>query len=259
MLYYQMMGFMEGDRPRADYDLPLPPPDTASLFLDFDGTLVDIADRPDGVVVPPLVPAFLEMAQKRLAGRVAIVSGRSVAQLEAFLPDFDGPLIGSHGAERRIAGETTQAREFDADRIDVLQRMVTDFASLHPAFLVETKPTGVVLHYRQAQEQGALALRFMDSIAAAADGFRLQPALCAYEIKPDSVGKDIALADLFDTAPFAGTTPVYAGDDLTDEPALAWAADQGGAAIKVGEADTVAAHRLPSPQALLDRLGAWLA
>jgi trehalose 6-phosphate phosphatase len=208
--------------------------------------------------VPDAVPALLDRAMSKLDGRVAIVSGRSISDLEAFLPGFDGAVIGSHGAERRIDGEVTVA-EFDAETIATLQRIVTDFARIQPAFLVEPKPAGVVLHYRQAQEHGAEALHFMDALVSAAPGFRLQPALCAYEIKPDTVGKDIALADLFEAAPFAYTIPVYAGDDLTDEPALDWAASMGGIAIKVGGAETTAAHRLKDPIALRERLERWLA
>ncbi|WP_371156875.1 trehalose-phosphatase [Jannaschia sp. 2305UL9-9] len=259
MLYYQMTGFMGGDKHADGHTIAMPGHADAALFLDFDGTLVDIAARPDGVTVPPEVHALLDKACDRLSGRVAIVSGRAVSELEAFLPDFKGPLIGSHGAERRVDGKTQQTQDFDQAIIATLQRLVTDFASLTPDFLVEMKPTGVVLHYRQAQEQGALALHFMESLASAATGFRLQPALCAYEIKPDSVGKDIALTGLMGQAPFSGATPIYAGDDLTDEAALAWAADLGGTAIKIGGAETVAANRLPDPATLISRLDEWLA
>jgi trehalose 6-phosphate phosphatase len=259
MLYYQMTGFMEGDRPKPDLCLDMPRTEDAALFLDFDGTLVEIADTPDGVVVPDAVPAILSRAMDRLDGRVALVSGRSVAALERFLPAFEGTLIGSHGAERRVDGQTSHTAEFDRTVIETLQRLVADFASLRPSFLVEPKPTGVVLHYRQAQEHGALALHFMDSLACAAEGFRLQPALCAYELKPDTVGKDVALAALWEDAAFAGKTPIYAGDDLTDEPALEWVESKGGVAVKIGGADTAATHHLPDPAALRERLEKWLA
>ncbi|TFL18916.1 trehalose-phosphatase [Jannaschia formosa] len=237
----------------------MPDPDRAALFLDFDGTLVDIAQTPDGVVVPEELPMLLARAMDRLDGRVALVSGRNISDLERFLPGFEGTLIGSHGAERRVDGVRSPADDFDQEKIATLQRLVAEFANLQPSFLVENKSTGVVLHYRQAQELGALALHFMDTLAAAADGFRLQPALCAYEIKPDSVGKDIALTDLFARPPFADCLPIYAGDDLTDEPALAWAEERGGTAIKIGGADTVCAHHLPDPAALRALLERWLA
>jgi len=259
MQFYQMTGFMEGDPLPPDNSLALPHPDNAALFLDFDGTLVDIAQTPDGIAVPDTLPGLLCRAMERLQGRVALVSGRNIADIELFLPDFEGVVIGSHGAERRIDGVVSPVDDFDRDKIAILQRLVAEFAKLQPSFLVENKATGVVLHYRQAQELGALALHFMDTIAAAAEGFRLQPALCAYEIKPDTVGKDIALIDVAGRAPFAGATPFYVGDDLTDEPALAWAAEQGGTAIKIGDAESVTPHHLKDPAALRALLERWLA
>ncbi len=260
MLYYQMTGFMEGDAPPSPMErLHLPDTAEASLFLDFDGTLVDIADRPDGIRIPDRLHGLLARAFDRLDGRVALVSGRTVDELRAFLPRFEGPLIGAHGAERWVEGRMERAGEFDADRIAGLQRLVADFAVLQPAFLVENKPTGVVLHYRQAQEQGALAMHFMESLVAASDGFKLQPALCAYEIKPDGVGKDIALAALLDNPPFAGSRPVFAGDDLTDEPALELVQARKGVGIKIGTAESVARYRLSDPAALMARLETWLA
>ncbi|WP_298429890.1 trehalose-phosphatase [uncultured Jannaschia sp.] len=260
MQYYQMTGFLGGPDPctqKAD-DIDLPHPDTAALLLDFDGTLVDIADRPDGITVPDDLADLLARAMDRTNGAVALVSGRTIDDLVDFLPGFDGTLIGAHGSEFRVAGERFPAADYDHDTIERLQRLVEDFGALRPEFLVEPKPTGVVLHYRQAEALGALALHFMESLADAAEGFRLQPALMAYEIKPDSVGKDIALDRLLGDGPFAGRTPIYAGDDLTDEPALELVRARGGAAIKIGDAETVAAHRLADPTALRALLDGWL-
>ncbi len=261
MEYYQMTGFMGGDDTVAA-DLTsrdLPDPANATLLLDFDGTLVDIAERPDGITVTDRVTALLDRALDRLDGRVALVSGRSVATLEGFLPGFAGTLIGTHGSDMRHDGRQEAIATFDRDTVARLIRIADDFAALRPEFLVEHKPSGVVLHYRQAEEHGALALRFMESLAMAADGFRLQPALMAYELKPEGVGKEIALERLLGMPKFAGTVPIFAGDDLTDEPALQLVADRSGVAIKIGTAETVAPARLPGPDALLDLLEGWLA
>ncbi|MEM7641216.1 MAG: trehalose-phosphatase [Pseudomonadota bacterium] len=261
MLYYQMTGFMGGtdDTCNACRAMDLPSPDKTALLLDFDGTLVDIADKPMNVVVPDATRALMARAWDRLDGGMAIVSGRTIDDLEHFLPEFEGPLIGTHGAEMRLDGKRSQTAEFDQAVISRVQRLVQDFGALRPEFLVETKPTGIVLHFRQAEPQSALALRFMESVAAAADGMRLQPALMAYEIKPDTVGKDIGLKTLLDRPEFQGRIPVYVGDDLTDEPAIQLAQDRGGVGIKIGEAETVARHRLAVPADLVRCLGAWLA
>lgn len=260
MQYYQMTGFMGiTDEPaEAVGDFRLPDPDQSALYLDFDGTLVEIAERPDDIDVNPAMTNILARAMDRLDGRVVLVSGRSVATLQKFLPDFKGALIGTHGAEMYIDGVYSKLAEFDEDMVRRLCRLADDFAKLRPSFLVEHKPSGVVLHYRQAEECGALALRFMESLAMAADGFRLQPALMAYELKPECVGKDTALTRLMERLPFRGKTPIYAGDDLTDEPALQLVEHRKGYAIKIGEAETVASHRLPDPKSLLLKLEEWL-
>ncbi|CTQ31455.1 trehalose-phosphatase [Jannaschia rubra] len=260
MLFYQLTGFMGAseDDTIACKAPHLPDPSTASLLLDFDGTLVEIADRPDGIVVTDKVRYLLRHASERLEGRIALVSGRSIEDLQRFLPDFDGPLIGTHGAEMRIDGERTETEKIDHSTVSRLIRLAEDFGALRPEFLVERKPSGVVLHYRQAEDHAALALRFMESLAMAADGFRLQPALMAYELKPENIGKDVALRKLLAMPPFAGTTPVFIGDDLTDEPALDLVQEMGGFGIKIGEAETVARHRLADPSGLIGCLEEWL-
>ena len=236
----------------------LPEPSKATLLLDFDGTLVNIADRPDGIVVTDEVMDVLDRAMTQLDGRVALVSGRSVEALEGFLPDYRGTLIGTHGSEIRLDGTHEHTVEIDHATVAHLIKLTHDFTTLRPEFLVEDKPTGVVLHYRQAAEHGALALRFMESLAMAADGFRLQPALMAYELKPEGVGKDIAIRRLLEMPRFEGTTPIFAGDDLTDEPALQLVGDLGGTAIKIGKSETVASSQLADPAALLKVLDDWL-
>ena len=187
------------------------------------------------------------------------MSGRTIDDLERFLPKFGGVVVGTHGAELRINGERTQPQDFDLDTVGHLQRLVTDFVALRPEFLCEMKPAGVVLHYRQAEDLAGLALRFMENLVSASSGFRLQPALMAYELKPETVGKDIGIKSILLRPEMAGTVPVFAGDDLTDEPAIRVVQERGGVGIKIGEAESVAHHRLASPSALLDRLEAWLA
>jgi trehalose 6-phosphate phosphatase len=260
MMYYEMTGFVGNTSgPDEETDkVRLPDPGQAVLLLDFDGTLVDIAERPMDVKVTDAARDLLSRAVDRLEGRVALVSGRTIDDLEYFLPDFEGPLIGTHGAETRFDGVRAPTAEFDMATIGRIQRLVQDFGALRPEFHVETKPTGIVLHYRQAEAQAALALRFMESVAAAADGMRLQPALMAFEIKPETVGKDMALMRLLERADMAGRVPIYAGDDLTDEPAIALAQERGGVGIKIGEAETVGHYRLPDPAALIAKLGGWL-
>lgn len=261
MLFYEMTGFMSGHETEDEdgADIGLPAIEDACFLTDFDGTLVDIADRPMDVVVPDGLPDLLRRLHERMNGRVALVSGRSIEALEHFLPDFPGAIVGTHGAETRIAGIHAPADDFDLATVSRLQRLVEDFVALQPGFLMEKKPSGVVLHYRQAEDRAGLALRFMESLAGAAESFRLQPALMAYELKPDSVGKDIGIEKLLSLPGWEGKTPVFCGDDLTDEPALELVQRQGGVGVKIGEAETCAAHRLSCPRALRAQLERWLA
>ena len=261
MLFYEMAGFMPGhaDDAMDGTDLGLPRPEEACFLTDFDGTLVEIADRPMDVVVPDGLPDLLKRIHDRTSGRMAVVSGRSIDALEHFLPDFPGDLVGTHGAETRIDGARAAAGDYDLATVSRLQRLVEDFVALQPRFLMETKPFGVVLHYRQAEEQAGLALRFMESLAAAAEGFRLQPALMAYELKPESVGKDIGIETLLALPGWEGKTPIFAGDDLTDEPAIETVQKHGGVGIKIGEAESAASYRLSCPRAFIAHLETWLA
>lgn len=222
----------------------------AALFLDFDGCLVDIAPRPDAVVIPPGLPGRLARLHALLGGAVALVSGRDVADLRRHLPDFPGAIAGSHGAELSLAGqriETTHGVDLDmAGLHDAAARAVAG----HPAILVERKPHGVALHYRADPSLRPVVEGVMARLAEAHPGMVLQPAKMAVELRPGGTGKDGALDRLMAMAPFAGRVPVYAGDDLTDEVAMARAQALGGHGIKIGAGDTVAQHRLPDPATL---------
>jgi trehalose 6-phosphate phosphatase len=226
----------------------------AALFLDFDGCLVDIADRPDAVIVSPRLKARLNALHAQLGGAVALISGRDVADLRKFLPEFQGIVAGSHGAELSLAPDVIEAvheQPFDAV---TLHAAAHELARPHPALLVEEKPHGVALHYRADPSLQDYVERVMHDLLDANPGLMLQPSKMAMELRPAGVGKDSALAHLMQRAPFAGRVPVFAGDDTTDEPAMVQAQTLGGFAIKVGDGVTAAQYRLSDPSAL----AAWL-
>ncbi|WP_378947250.1 trehalose-phosphatase [Paracoccus sp. R86501] len=231
-------------------------PKDAALFLDFDGCLVDIADRPDAVVVSDALRDRLARLHAMLDGAVALISGRDVADLRGFLPDFAGIVAGSHGAELSLAPgqiEAVHDQPFDAA---ALHARAHELARPHPALLVEEKPHGVALHYRADPSLEGYVQQVMQDMLQANPGLMLQPSKMALELRPGGVGKDSALAGLMQRAPFAGRMPVFAGDDHTDEPAMRQAQTLGGFAIKIGEGDTAANHRLTDPAALADWLDA---
>lgn len=228
---------------------PILTPDSA-LFLDFDGCLVEIAPRPDAVVIPAGLPSRLARLHDRLGGAVALISGRDVADLRAFLPDFPGAIAGSHGAELAIGGERIQTTHDVAVDIAALHEAAAGAVAAHPAILVERKPHGVALHYRADPSLRPVVETVMQHLARTHPGMVLQPAKMAVELRPGGTGKDAALDRLMARSPFAGRVPIYAGDDLTDEAAMARAQALGGQGIKIGEGETVARTRLADPAAL---------
>lgn len=233
------------------------PPDLtadAALFLDFDGCLVEISDRPDTIIVPPALPDRLARLHDRHKGAVALISGRDIADLRRYLPDFPGAIAGSHGAELSLDGQRIEATHGTALDVAALHRAAQDIAAPQRAVLVEPKPHGVVLHYRADPALRGFVEDAMARLAADHPGMALQPSKMAVELRPEGSSKDGALARLMGLDGFVGRSPVYAGDDLTDEPAIAEAQARGGFGIKIGEGETVARFRLPGTEAL----AAWL-
>ena len=233
--------------------LPHLPPD-AALFLDFDGCLVEIAPRPDAVVVTQALRDRLAALTRRQGGALALISGRDVADLRGHLGGFEGIIAGSHGSELSLSPGRIALLHGAAFDVAALHAAAHDRAGPHPGLLVEEKPHGVALHYRDAPDLRGYVEAVMDDLARAHPQLMLQPAKMALELRPAGVGKDSAMAHLMGLPPFAGRIPVFAGDDTTDEPAMAEAQSRGGFAIKIGDGPTAAAHRLPDPAAL----AAWL-
>lgn len=228
-------------------------PQEAALFLDFDGVLVDIAPRPDAITVPAGLPELLSAAERRCGGALAIVSGRGVADLQRYLGAFDGALVGGHGAEVHPPGLAAGLAPAGHPDPAALKRALEAGAD-RLGLLYEPKAHGGVLHYRASPARAGDAAALARDLAAAHPGFAVQPAKMAVELRPAGARKDKAVAALMDRPPWAGRTPVYAGDDTTDEPAMALVQDKGGLAIKIGTGDSVARHRLADPAALAD----WL-
>ncbi|MEL6451709.1 MAG: trehalose-phosphatase [Pseudomonadota bacterium] len=235
----------------------LPSPSRAALFIDFDGTLVDIAARPDAIVVSPSLPDMLAQLGTCLNGALALVSGRAAGDLAAHLPTFDGIIVGGHGAEWRLTGDITPRVQIAQSDVAALTADVAAFATAQADILLEEKPTGLVLHYRAAPALADQVAAQAERLARSHPAFETHASKMAVELRPAGVGKDAAIADLMATPPFTGRTPMMIGDDTTDEPAMAWAQIQGGLGIKVGSGDTGAQHRLDTPQDVHALLQNW--
>ena len=229
-------------------DLPMPPSallDGAALFLDFDGTLIDLAETPDSITVAPHVPRLLERLRRRLDGRLAIVSGRSIEDLERYLSITDIPFSGSHGLELRL-GDGTLVPLHAPIGLDEVRERVRRFANERDGMLVEDKPAGIALHFRLAPDAARTAADFMEHVARDS-GLIVQHGNMVVELRPPGADKGDAVRALMKEAPFIGARPVFVGDDLTDEHAFAAVRELGGSGVLVGPMrETAALYRLPS-------------
>jgi trehalose 6-phosphate phosphatase len=243
--------------PSSRFPLPGPLPAIGAqtaLFLDFDGTLADLAPEPDAVrLVSGVIPALLRLSGQ-LGGALAIVSGRRLADLDGFLSPLQLPLATEHGAQRRdVHGRIASLAEPD---LSELARRATEFAAHHDGLRVEIKLAAVALHYRHAPELESLCLQLMQEAADQTPGVELLHGKFVFEVKPANVSKGLAIRAFMGEAPFAGRLPLFAGDDTTDEAGFAAVQAMGGEGIKVGEGATVARHRCASPDVLREWLHA---
>lgn len=227
----------------------------ASLFLDFDGTLVELAPSPDAVLVEDELRTLLTRLQAKLDGRVALLSGRAIADVRGHLHPVTLAVSGSHGLEHAAAEGDVVA----ADRPAGLDKVVEDFRKIegeHPGVLVEEKPLSVALHYRGAPDAEIVCHAAAEK-AAIETGMTLQFGKMLVELKPSSGDKGSALEHFMTQPPFIGTRPVFVGDDLTDEHGFEAAKDLGGAGILVGpDRETAAVYRLEDVAAVRQWLGA---
>ncbi len=249
-MFYEMIGFATSQGDVTESHLPEIDLDKAALLLDFDGVLADIAETPDQVQVPDDLPGLLDALVERTGGATAVISGRALAVLQDILPDFKGTLMGCHGAEVAGAGEVRGYAPPDARHVAAVIGMVQGYGLTDPAYAVEAKPTGVVLHFRRKPELRGSAYRFLEAAIHDLPGFEIHYAKMALEIRPAGVSKGSAVERLMQDAPFAGRRPLYAGDDTSDEEAFALVNAANGLSVKVGEGDTCAHFRTPDPATL---------
>lgn len=226
-----------------------------ALFLDLDGTLAPIVARPEAVGPDPRRTRLLEALALRLDGRLAVVSGRTLADLDRILEGRTPVLAGVHGLVRRDAlGRVTSTPPHPG--LVAAVRVLRDFAATHAGLIVEDKGLSVALHYRQAPDL-APRVRIQTEWLAAETGLVLQPGDQVMELRTPGPRKGEAIAAFMAQPPFAGRKPVFLGDDLTDEDAFLATERLGGFGVLVGPArPTAARYRLADVGAALDWLEA---
>ncbi|MGE0501366.1 MAG: trehalose-phosphatase [Rhizobiaceae bacterium] len=247
-----MRGIPQGTT-RADPLSDLDPGRTA-FFLDFDGTLAPIVARPDEARIEPAVLDVVHRLQALTGGAVAILSGRAVDRLDRFLAPLVLPAAGVHGLQRRDAAGVLHEGPVDRAELTAASDTIDAFANPHLGLIVERKPASIALHYRQRPDLEPVILSIASRTEAAHPGLHLLRGKCVVELKAGDRTKGDALADFMREPPFAGRTPVVAGDDVTDEAAFAAANRLGGRSIKVGDGTTAAAFCVSGPHELHTRL-----
>lgn len=226
--------------------------ESEALYLDFDGTLADIALRPDHVIVHEPLPALLAALLRHLGGAVAVVTGRSLADIDAMLAPLSLPGAGVHGAELRLANGEARVLEQPPEVAAIARELRGSFAD-DPRIFVEDKGAAVALHYRQAPERAEECVASVARLAAAA-GLQVLQGRMVVEMRRPGVDKGAALCMLALHAPFATRRPVFVGDDTTDEDGFRAAAALGGHGVKVGPGRTAAPYRIDEVSAV----HAWL-
>lgn len=212
-----------------------------ALFLDFDGTLVEIASGPDAIDVPADLPRRLETLAARLDGRLALVSGRSLDNLARFLGPLPLCRAGSHGAHV-LAPDGTALRE--AQPLPQAAREAIEHFTLDHGLLYERKPHGAAIHFRTHPELEGQAHSFANALAQK-HTLATKRGKCVIELVQPGANKGGAVGLLMQHGPFPGATPVFIGDDVTDEDGFKACEMLGGFGILVGErAGSAARYRL---------------
>jgi trehalose 6-phosphate phosphatase len=227
-----------------------------ALYLDIDGTLLDIAPSPERVEVPVWMVPLLERLSLKLDGAVAFVSGRTIEAIDALFRPLKLPAIGVHGGEIRIDGHELASDESLVGELQsVLPLLREAVGPMHGVWL-EDKRCAIALHYRSVPERGREVLKVAELIVSGlGPRFASLVGKCVVEIRPRHMTKGAGIRRLMEREPFRGRSPIFAGDDVTDEDAFELVNQLGGISVRIGStARSAATYRLADP----DQLRRWL-
>lgn len=226
-----------------------------ALFLDVDGTLLEFADDPQAVSAGPSLVALLHALHRALDGALALVSGRTLRELDRLFGHPPWAMAGLHGSALRRVDGTRRSAVVDAVQLSHMRGVVLALAAGLAGVEVEDKGVAIALHCRRAPEQLAALRAAAHGLSTQLPGFAVQPGRLVVEFKPVGMDKGRAVIELLHSPPFAGRQPVYVGDDLTDEHAFASVNAAGGCSVRVGTREpTLARCSLSDPAAV----EAWL-
>ena len=227
-----------------------------ALFLDVDGTLLELAATPELVRVPAAVRNTLQLACRRENGAFALLSGRSLSTLDAMFAPCLFPASGKHGLEVRLPSGEVIRRDVDTTRLDRARRWLGLLQQENRGLFLEDKGQALAMHFRLAPRLEPEVKGVMQELAEElGDHFVLIKGKCVFEIMPRGVSERSAIELFMQQKEFAGRTPVFVGDDPSDEEGFQVVNEMGGHSIRVGDlAETAARYRFSSPSTVV----AWL-
>lgn len=226
--------------------------ETVALFLDFDGTLVPFADHPDEIQVPAPLPNLLKDLSAALGGALALVSGRSIADIDRHLACTDIAVAGEHGGQIRFpGGPVISAASASLQREqDQARRRFADSQGI----VIEPKSAGLAIHYRRAPDLQEAVRTFMNDVIRTHTGLEIVEGKFVAELRLRGVSKGSAISEFMARQPFQNRRPVFVGDDVTDEDGFRTVNELDGISIKVGEEQTCADLRVKT----VDDVYEWL-
>ena len=226
-----------------------------AYFLDIDGTLVDFAEAPARVRLDPALPGLVETLYQSSDGALALITGRSLASIDRLFPSRRLPAAGQHGLERRTADGLVTRHPGPVRALDGARQVLARVVERHAGLLLEDKELSLALHYRRVPRLAGYAHRVMRSMRSTlGDQYCIQRGKRVVELTPAGRDKGAAIASFMLERPFVGRTPLFIGDDVTDEYGFSMVNQLGGYAIKVGSGRTTARWGLPDVPSVL----AWL-
>jgi trehalose 6-phosphate phosphatase len=231
----------------------LAPPDSSAYFFDVDGTLLELRRRPEEVVADEHLRGLLTRLRTAAGGAVALVSGRSIADLDRIFDPLTLPAAGLHGADIRFPDGSRRAAR--ADLMDEVRPLVASFAASHDGIWLEDKGATLAIHFRERPELAGEVLAFLSQFQQGRD-LAVQEGKMVVELKSAAHDKGTAIKTLLAQKPFKGRCPLFVGDDLTDEHGFAEVQRAGGIAVRIGVPDvpTEARLHMPHPAYLRERL-----
>ena len=226
-----------------------------AYFFDIDGTLAELAETPAGVRLDADLRTLIQRLHDAAGGAVALISGRDIPDIDALMEGTRLPVAGQHGTERRDATGRITHHAVRTAQLDWAHDQIAAAAAKHPGLVLQHKGLTLALHYRRAPQLGGYAHRLVRSVLPRlGKGYCIQRGKRIVELKPAGKNKGAAVREFMAEEPFRGRTPVFVGDDLTDEYGFTAVNRLKGYSIKVGPGRTAARYRLPNVAAVR----AWL-